>query len=96
MNSLEWNLEDILKENEIEENIEKLESLRKQLIDYKGCLNTSGNILNCYRKYCELLEIHGKLYAFAMLKYHKNMANDQSIKLYKKRTIKIIWRGICR
>ena len=84
MNSLEWNLEDIFKENEIEINIEKLEHLRKELEKYKGTLNTSENILNCYKKYCELLEVHEKLYAYAMLKYHKDMSNVESIKLYKR------------
>ena len=75
MNRLEWNLEDIFKENEIEINIDKLEHLRKELEKYKGTLNTSENILNCYKKYCELLEVHEKLYAYAMLKYHKYLSN---------------------
>lgn len=44
---------------------------------------SAENIYNCYKANCEALEIHGKLYAYAMLKYHKNMADPERIKLFK-------------
>lgn len=85
MNNLEWNLKDIFHNKEEFEIAKKeLESKIKKVESYKGTLKESAeNIYNCYKANCEALEIHEKLYAYAMLKYHQNMADTERIKLYK-------------
>lgn len=83
---LEWNLKEIFKdENELNENIKILEELLEKLKTYKGKLNNSvEEVFNCYKTLEKALEYHEKLYAYAMLKYHKDMSNQEAIKLYKK------------
>lgn len=85
MSNLDWNLEDIFHNKEEFENAKnELESKIKMVESYKGTLGKSAeNIYNCYKANCEALEIHEKLYAYAMLKYHQNMADTERIKLYK-------------
>lgn len=85
MSNLEWNLEDIFHNKEEFENAKnELENKIKIVESYKGTLEKSAeNIYNCYKANCEALEIHEKLYAYAMLKYHQNMADTERIKLYK-------------
>ena len=85
MSNLEWNLEDIFHNKEEFENAKnELENKIKTVESYKGTLGKSAeNIYNCYKANCEALEIHEKLYAYAMLKYHQNMADTERIKLYK-------------
>ena len=85
MSNLDWNLEDIFHNKEEFENAKnELESKIKMVESYKGTLGKSAeNVYNCYKANCEALEIHEKLYAYAMLKYHQNMADTERIKLYK-------------
>ncbi len=85
MSNLDWNLEDIFHNKEEFENAKnELESKIKMVESYKGTLGKSAeNIYNCYKANCEALEIHEKLYAYSMLKYHQNMADTERIKLYK-------------
>ena len=85
MSNLEWNLEDIFHNKEEFENAKnELEKKIKIVESYKGNLGKSAeNIYSCYKANCEALEIHEKLYAYAMLKYHQNMADTERIKLYK-------------
>lgn len=85
MSNLEWNLEDIFHNKEEFENAKnELENKIKIVESYKGNLGKSAeNIYSCYKANCEALEIHEKLYAYAMLKYHQNMADTERIKLYK-------------
>ena len=85
MSNLDWNLEDIFRNKEEFENAKnELENKIKIVESYKGTLGKSAeNIYNCYKSNCEALEIHEKLYAYAMLKYHQNMADTERIKLYK-------------
>lgn len=85
MSNLEWNLQDIFHNKEEFENAKnELENKIKIVESYKGTLEKSAeNIYNCYKANCEALEIHEKLYAYAMLKYHQNMADTERIKLYK-------------
>lgn len=85
MSNLDWNLEDIFHDKEEFENAKnELENKIKIVESYKGTLGKSAeNIYNCYKANCEALEIHEKLYAYAMLKYHQNMADTERIKLYK-------------
>lgn len=85
MSNLDWNLEDIFHNKEEFENAKnELENKIKIVESYKGTLGKSAeNIYNCYKANCEALEIHEKLYAYSMLKYHQNMADTERIKLYK-------------
>ena len=83
---LEWNLKEIY-ENEdlIEEDIKKLYDLIEKIKSSRGKLSASvDEMYNCYKNLERALEIHEKIYGYAMLKYHKDMSNQESIKLYKK------------
>lgn len=82
----EWDLTAIFKnQNEIEIAISKLQRVIKELKQYKGKLNQSDEILfDCYKDYEKAIEIDEKIYAYAMLYYHKDMSNQDAIKLYKR------------
>ena len=86
MNKLEWNLTDIFKNedefnNQADELYKKIDEIKK----FQGTLsNSSKQIYNCYKTYEEAIRIDEKLYSYAMLKYHKDMSNNDSIKLYKR------------
>ena len=83
---LTWNLKEIF------ENEESFEIAVKQLYSYleeikkcRGKLNENvDEIVKCYKNLEKALEVHEKLYAYAMLKYHQDMSNQESIKLYKR------------
>ena len=83
---LTWNLKEIF------ENEESFEIAVKQLYSYleeikkcRGKLNENvDEIAKCYKNLEKALEVHEKLYAYAMLKYHQDMSNQESIKLYKR------------
>ena len=85
-NKLEWNLKEIYKNNEeFENDVKALQEKANEIVALKETLGeSSATILNCYKKLAETLELEEKLYAFAMLKYHKDMSNVDSIKLYKR------------
>lgn len=84
-NKFEWNLKDIFENDEAFKNASK--ELYKKIEDIKkfqGTLaNSASQIYNCYKTYEEAIRIDEKLYSYAMLKYHKDMSNTESIKLYK-------------
>ena len=81
-----WDLEEIFKnENELEEAINELYKLVEEIKTYKGKLSNSvDEMFNCYKTLEEIYELHERIYAFAMLKYHQDMSNQESIKLYKR------------
>ena len=81
-----WNLKEIFEnESEFDDAIAKLYILIKELVSFKGKLkNSVEEILGCYKTLEKALELHEKIYAYAMLKYHQDMSNQESIKLYKK------------
>jgi oligoendopeptidase F len=83
---LKWNLKEIFEdENKFEEGVQKLYNLLNEIKKSKGKLNDSvDEIFNCYKNLEKALEIHERLYAYAMLKYHQDMSNQESIKLYKR------------
>lgn len=82
---MEWNLKDIF------ENEEKFKDCKNALDDvlveiekYQGKLGESSEMLcACYGMYEKALELCGKIYAYGMLKYHLDMANQDSIRLFK-------------
>lgn len=80
-----WNLSDIFEKEELREssiksiyeNLEKIESYKDKL------QNNINYIYDVYELYEEALKHYEKVYAYAMLKYHQNMADSENIKLYK-------------
>lgn len=85
-NKLNWKLEDIFEnENKLEDAIKNLYELLENLKVFKGKLsNNVEEMFNCYKTLEKALELHEKIYAYAMLKYHQDMSKQDSIKLYKK------------
>ncbi len=86
MENLNWKLEDIFEnENELENAINKLYELLDIIESFKGKLsNNVSEMYNCYKTLENALELHEKIYAYAMLKYHQDMSKQESIKLYKR------------
>lgn len=86
MGKYDWNLKEIFNDSkEVEEAINKLYKDIENVKKYKGILGeSSNNVLECYRNLDKLLELEEKIYVYAMLNYHLDMANPESIKLYKK------------
>ncbi len=82
----EWNLKELFEnENELENAINELYQLIENIKKFKGKLNESvDGILGCYTNLEKALELHEKIYGYAMLKYHQDMSNQESIKLYKR------------
>lgn len=82
---MNWNLTDIFKNNEEYENMKK--SLLKNLDEiekYKGKLcENANNLFSCYKLEEQALQEYERIYAYAMLKYHVDMSNQESIKLFK-------------
>lgn len=82
---MNWNLTDIFKGREEFENAKKeflknldiIESYKTKLCD------SSENLYNCYQTIEKALEQFEKLYAYGMLTYHLDMANQEGIKLFK-------------
>ena len=86
MNSkYEWNLQELYKnDEEYELDIKKLKEKTREIVDLKGKLSTSSEIvLDCFKKLTEAIEIEEKLYGYVMLNYHRDMSNTDSIKKYK-------------
>lgn len=86
MDKLSWNLEDIFKnEEELEIAIKKLKELFGNVETAKGKLaENSDQIYKCYKNLEEGLALHEKVYAYAMFKYHQNLGDQESVKLFKK------------
>lgn len=82
----EWNLTDIFEnEQQFDKSVEELYNIIEKIKKFQGKLATGvEELYNCYKTYEEALKIDEKIYAYAMLKYHKNMSNTESIKLYKR------------
>ena len=85
-NKFNWNLKDIFEdENSFNTTVDTLYDYLNEIKKSKGKLNESvDEIFKCYKNLEKALEIHERLYAYAMLKYHQDMSNQESIKLYKK------------
>ncbi len=82
----EWNLKEIFESKEdLESAINQLYSLTSEIKKYKGKLaNGVDEAFLCYKNLEKALELHEKIYAYAMLKYHQNMSNQENLKLYKR------------
>ena len=84
--TFEWNLEEIFEnEVELENAINELYKLIDVIKETKGKLSLScDEVVKCYTNLDKALNLHEKIYAYAMLKYHKDMSNQDNLKLYKR------------
>lgn len=82
----EWNLKEIFEnEDALEKAIKDLYCLIEKIKAFKGKLgNNVDEMVNCYKTLEVALELHERIYAYAMLKYHQDMSNQEAIKLYKR------------
>ena len=85
INKYEWDFTDIYKgKEEYKKDIELIEQKLEEISKYKGSLaESSESIYNCYNNYEEIVEINNKIYAYAMLKHNKNMADQEGIILFR-------------
>ncbi len=82
---MNWDLTDIFKNKEEYESTKQdlLKNLNK-IEKFKGKLcDSAQNLLQCYRIDEQALQQYEKIYAYAMLTYHLDMSNQESIKLFK-------------
>ena len=82
----DWDLSSLYENDEqIENDIRVLYDYLSKMREFKGKLNNSvDEVFNCYKNLEKALEIHERLYGYAMLKYNQNMSNQDSIKLFKR------------
>ena len=55
----------------------------KELKSFQGKLNALENVKKYYETKVEACQLHIKIYAYAMFKYHQNMGDQENSKLYK-------------
>ncbi len=81
----EWNLTDIFKDEQAyvackEELLNIIEEIGKK----EGTItSTAKDLLEGYTLYEKVLKLYEKIYAYGMLTYHLNMANEIGMKLFK-------------
>lgn len=80
-----WDLTQIFKdEKDFNKNKDELYEIFDEIQKFQGCLcNSAESLYKCYSLYEKADEIFEKLYAYGMLTYHLDMANQESIKLFK-------------
>ena len=81
-----WDLTDLFKDKEeFYKEMKNVKDKLKQIETYKGILcDRSENLYHCYQLYEEVLMKFEQVYAYGMLNYHLNMADQEGIKLFKK------------
>lgn len=81
-----WNLKEIFENDEVlEKEIQSLYEMIETIKSFKGKLaNSVDDIINYYKALEKALELHEKIYAYAMFKYHQDMSSQEAIKLYKR------------
>lgn len=80
----DWDLSSIFKnEDERKDSITKFEEYVKEIQNFQGKLNNLENIKKYYDLKVEIYKLHIKIYAYAMFKYHQNMADSENSKMYK-------------
>lgn len=81
----DWNLKEIFENSSKYEGAKKeLRELLNEIKKYEGILGKSEkNVAKCYGLYEKALELDEKIYAYCMLTYHLNMADQVGIKLFK-------------
>ncbi len=85
-NKLNWNLKELFEdENDLDNSIKMFYELLDKIKTFKGRLGNSVDEMYEYFKVLEkTLELHERIYAYAMFKYHQDMSNVDAIKLYKR------------
>ena len=85
-NKLNWNLKELFEdENDLDNSIKMFYELLDKIKTFKGRLGNSVDEMYEYFKVLEkTLELHERIYAYAMFKYHQDMSNVEAIKLYKR------------
>ena len=85
-NKYSWNLKEIFESDDaLENDIKALYDLLETLKLFKGKLaNNVDEMVNYFKTLERALEIHEKIYAYAMFKYHQDMSSQDAIKLYKR------------
>ena len=81
----DWNLKDIFEnEDAFKNEMDKLKRDMEKIVIYKGRLNNSvDEFIECFKLMEESYESFEKIYGYAMLRYHQDMSNVDSIKLFK-------------
>ncbi len=81
----QWDLTDIFTNpEEFKTTKQTLLNELKQIEQYKGKVtNSAQNLLEIYELYEKALQKFEKLYAYGMLTYHLDMANQEGIRLFK-------------
>ena len=85
-NKLNWNLKELFEdENDLENSIKMFYELLDKIKTLKARHRNSVDEMYEYFKVLEkTLELHERIYAYAMFKYHQDMSNVDAIKLYKR------------
>ncbi len=80
-----WNLNDIFdSEEDFQREKNRLDEYLDKIVTYKGKLNNSvQEFVECYNLMEESYRAFEKIYGYAMLKYHEDMSNTESIKRFK-------------
>ena len=80
-----WNLKDLYNnQKEFYDEMSNVKENLKQIETYKGILcDSTDNLYKCYKIYEETLMKFEKIYAYGLLNYHLNMADQEKIKLFK-------------
>lgn len=80
-----WDLTQIFKNDEDFNNRKnELYKILNQIKEFQGKLcDSAENLYNCYYLYEKAEELLEKIYPYGMLKYHLDMSNQDSIKLFK-------------
>ncbi len=81
-----WNLEDIYSDSKsLEDDFSNVSLMLNDIAKWKEKLgNSASNLFECYNALEKIEKIIIKIDAYATLKYHQNMADGDSFKLYKK------------
>lgn len=81
-----WNLEDIYSDSKsLEDDFSNVLFMLNDIAKWKEKLeNSASNLFECYNALEKIEKIIIKIDAYATLKYHQNMADGDSFKLYKK------------
>lgn len=80
-----WDLTQIFKNDEDFNNSKnELYKILNQIKEFQGKIcDSAENLYNCYYLYEKAEELFEKIYPYGMLKYHLDMSNQDSIKLFK-------------
>ncbi len=85
-NEFEWDLSVIFENQEaFENNVNELYNMMEKIKSFQGNLNKGfEELYNCLKEYEKAIILDEKIYAYAMLNYHKDMSDTDGIKLYKR------------